>query len=243
MQFSTSVKALPILPRGLGLLLLLSFVGQLVGQAFPRATFVQPLPPIAAPRWEQRRWGKSARCRAPRRFAAWRWLLPQVPRLLARVSVLAVLLSSSGWPAVTRLSWGILLLPVGPLLLTAGLLTQPARLGRSQRVRWLARLQRLYQLTLALLLLSSLLRLLGHPLSALAVVGLPASGCDWAPSAAYATDIHVSDRDEQHVEVTLRGTFQLIWEPRDGFEKWLLTPALPAQRTAGLGAAGASVLL
>ena len=70
MQFSTSVKALPLLPRGLVLVLLLSFIGQLSGQAFPRGTFVQPLPPLVAPGWEKRRRGRPARYRAPRRFAA-----------------------------------------------------------------------------------------------------------------------------------------------------------------------------
>ena len=219
MQFSTSAQSLPILPRGLVLVLLLSFVGQLGGQAVPSA---QPLPPLAAPRWEQRRRRRLTVRRFRRRFHSWRWLVGQLPRLLARMSLLAVLLSTSGWPAVTRLSWGIVLLPIGPLLLTAGLLTQPARPGRSQWVCWLARLQRLYQLTLALLLLSSLLRLVGHPLSALAGGALPLGGSEWVPSAEADTDIRVTTQGEQHFEVTLRGTFQLIWEPRDGFEKWLL---------------------
>ena len=47
------------------------------------------------------------------------------------MSVLAVLLSRSGWPAVTRLSWGVLLLPMGQLGLTAWLLTQPAGPGQA----------------------------------------------------------------------------------------------------------------
>jgi len=220
MQFSTSARSIPILPPGLVLLLLLSFIGQLSGQAVPHAPSAQPLPPMAAPAWQTRRRRQPRLC--CRRFFSWRWLVGQLPRLVARVTVLAVLLYSSGWLSVTRLSWSIVLLPVGQLVITAWLVTQPPHSGRGQVVRWLTRLHRLYQLTLALLLLSSLLRLLGHPLSALAVVGLPASGCDWAPSAAADTDIHVGVRDEQHIEVTLRGTFQLVWEPRDGFEKWLL---------------------
>jgi hypothetical protein len=222
MQFSTSAQSLPILPRGLVLLLLLSFVGQLGGQAFPHATSAQPLPPIAAPEWQKRRCRQPRLCRCRRRFLSWRWLLGQLPRLLARATVLAVLLYQSGWPSVTRLSWSVVLLPVGQLLTTAWLLTQPPRAGRGQVVHWLARLHRLYQLTLGLLLLSSLLHWLGHPLRALAVVGLPVGVGAGVPSVADDTDIRVTVRDEQHVEVTLRGTFHLVWEPRDGFEKWLL---------------------
>jgi transposase-like protein/transcriptional regulator with XRE-family HTH domain len=223
LQFSTSIRSIPTLPRGLVLILLLSLIWQTGGGAFPQSTFAERLPPSAAPWWPTRRRGRPIVRRFRRRFHSWRWLVGQLPRLLARATVLAVLLYQSGWPSVTRLSWGIVLLPVGQLVITAWLMTTPAHPGRGQRVRWLARLHRLYQLTLGLLLLSSLLRLLlGHPLSALAGVALPVGGGEWAPSAEADTDIRVTTSGEHHFEVTWRGTFQLVWEPRDGFEKWLL---------------------
>ena len=218
MQVSTSAQSLPILPRGRGLVLRL--IRRAVGR--PGCPYRPAAAPARGPALEQRRRRRLTVRRFRRRFHSWRWLVGQLPRLLARMSLLAVLLFTSGWPAVTRPSSGIVLLPIGPLLLTAGLLTQPARPGRSQWVCWLARLQRLYQLTLGLLLLSSLLRLVGHPLSALAGGALPLGGSEWVPSAEADTDIRVTTQGEQHFEVTLRGTFQLIWEPRDGFEKWLL---------------------
>ncbi len=222
MQFSTSIRSIPTLPRGLVLILLLSLVGQLGGPAVPHSPFAQPLPPIAAPQWLTRRRGRPIVRRFRRRCLSGRWLVQHAPRLLAREILLAVLLHASGWPSVTRLSWGILLLPVGQLVTTVWLVTQPPHSGRGQVVHWLGRLQRLYQLTLGLLLLSSLLHLLGHPLSALAGVGLPVGVGDGVPSAADDTEIRVIAQGEHHFEVTLRGTFQLVWEPRDGFEKWLL---------------------
>ena len=93
-------------------------------------------------------------------------------RLGARSALLAVLLHTSGWLTLTPWAMTLLLLPVLQAGLTWSIRTQ--RAPRSSRlVPWNHRLQRLYQLGLALLLGSTLLQGLGFFYHLSPGVGLP----------------------------------------------------------------------
>jgi hypothetical protein len=43
-----------------------------------------------------------------------------------------------------------------------------------------------------------------------------------ALSADHATEINMEQDTPTRYHITLRGTFELVWEPRDNFEKWML---------------------
>jgi hypothetical protein len=79
---------------------------------------------------------------------------------------------------------------------------------------WCARLQRLYQLSLLSLLASSMLQLL-YGLHAWPLLGL-----GLVPGDEPA--LQIEPLGAQTYQVTLRGAFQLLWQPRDSFERWLL---------------------
>ena len=87
---------------------------------------------------------------------------------------------------------------------------------------WRSRLQRGYQGLLIVLVLSALLQGLSHlhatPGGLLSLVGLSVS----VLSADHAAEIDIDHDAPTHYHITLRGTFELVWEPRDNFEKWML---------------------
>jgi hypothetical protein len=130
------------------------------------------------------------------------------------------LLDTSGWLAFTPLSGWLLLLPLAQTLcalwLAAAPTPTPAELVRTQS----ATLQRLYQLTLVLLLGSSLLHLLSGIPGTPTVLGLPLALGAWVTRPDDATEIRITPTAQGYA-LTLRGAFTLVWAPRDGFEKWL----------------------
>jgi len=90
---------------------------------------------------------------------------------------------------------------------------------RARRVS--ADLQRLYQLTLVVLVFSFLLQALSwvHPGPGGLVV--PFGLTTWVTRPDDDTEIRITTTKANRYTVTLRGAFQLVWEPRDGFEKWM----------------------
>jgi hypothetical protein len=148
--------------------------------------------------------------------------LPEIlPRLGARSALLVVLLHTSGWLTLTPWAMTILILPVLQARITWRIGTQFTPLS-SQLALWSQRLQRLYQLVFAFLLGSTLFQCLGYFQHLSAGVVLPLTLGVAAPTPDDEASLHVDTLAENRYHVVLRGTFHLFWEPRDGFEKWLL---------------------
>jgi hypothetical protein len=201
-------------PRGLVILVLIGLLlhaSGLVQSPPAHAWWVSAISSVRgrkpSRRWRARRRGRLCQ-QTRRRYAAW------LSRGLWRSALLAGLLLCSGWAARTPGSWLLLLLP---LLHTLSLSLNDAAPLWSQRLRWQpwsARLQRLYQLTLVLLLCLSLLQL-AH-----------SAGLWWLLTLTLAAEesprLHVDALDAQTYRVQLRGRFELLWQPRDAFECWLL---------------------
>jgi transposase len=220
MYCSTSLQILPImpcLPCGLVLLLILS----LLLQTCHLVTLSQhewPVPvPVIRGRWHRRRVGR--RRRAPRRWRlpGKRWLA-LLPRLLVRCALFALLLQASGWAQATPLSWAVLLVPMSQIVALGLALTTPHSWAR----RAAHHMQRLYQLTLGVLLLSTLGQLLRRPHSALTGLVFPLALGTWRTRPDDEVAISITTLAENHYQVTVRGAFTLIWEPRDSFERWML---------------------
>jgi transposase len=55
----------------------------------------------------------------------------------------------------------------------------------------------------------------------------------WATQPDDETAIRITTTNDNRYTVTLRGAFQLIWEPRDGFEKWMFILFLRRLRQMG----------
>ena len=224
MHCSITVGIIPIvlrLPRTLALLFLVSLLWQTV-QPLPASVRLElpPLPIGSIPShpWRRRRCATS-RTQSPE---AWPFLWNSVLRLGSRETLLFLLLYTSGGLPLFPLSASALALPVGLTLLAFWRWRHPASV-RGERLRvWTNRLQRLYQLVLVCLLLSTLVQLLGsvHPASTGMV--FPIFLGTWATRPDDESEIRIATTKENRYTITLRGAFQLIWEPRDGFEKWLL---------------------
>ena len=221
MHCSMPCQFVPILPRGLAVLLILSLLLQTSGWV---ATFSRsPLPPLSMT-WE--RWHKLGRRRHLvrhmwDRFPSWHFTANQVPRLLARWTLLVVLLHTSGWIAFSVWSWGVLLIPLAPMLHTSWVLHTPSSAAALRVQRDSTGFQRLYQVSLLLQVIRSLLQLLCHLAPAPGAVFVPLGLTTWVTHPDDETEIRLTTTKENHYTVTLRGAFQLVWEPRDGFEKWM----------------------
>lgn len=158
-------------------------------------------------RWRARR--RARVCRQTRlRCAAF------VSRGLWRSALLSGLLLCSGWAARTPGSWLVLLLPLLHTLTLSLHYSAPLWSQRLRLPQWSARLQRLYQLTLVLLLGLSLLQVArsAWPWWVLTLT----LAADESPS------LRVDVLDAHSYRVKLRGSFELLWQPRDSFERWLL---------------------
>ncbi len=221
MDCSTSLTHLPILPRlprGLVLLLILSLSLQL-GLLAPRL----PAPVLPAltliPGHTHLRTARLRRGRHTVAVPRWGRLLAKVlPRLWVRSTLLAVLVQTSGWHTVTPWSELALLIPSVQTLLTLMRYAQPAPV----RSPGSACLQRLYQLIVGLLVVSTVLRLLGHVPSAPTGLGLPIALGISATSPDDETEIYIESLTENQFHIVLRGAFHFFWEPQDSFEEMLL---------------------
>ena len=161
---------------------------------------------------------------------ALRWA-PLLARLLARCALLAVLLYASGWGRRTPLSWCVLLLPVAQIL---ALKFMPHVIEPRRMRRWGNVLHRLYQLLLFALLIRTLVQLLG-PLYARATgISFSLLMGPWRSQPDEETELTVTTIDQERYRVTLRGTFHLLWEPRDSFERWNLILFLRKLRHPGV---------
>ncbi len=222
MHCNTCFGFVPILPRGLALILILSLLLQSSGSVAPFSR--PPLPPLSmtGERWQKlgrrRHWVR----RLKPRFPSGPFTANQVPRLFARWTLLVVLLHTSGWLAFTPWSESVLLIPLAQMLHASWVLRTPSAAAPSRVRRRAADLQRLYQVTLLLLVLSSLLQLLGHLYPAPGAVFFPLGLTTWVTRPDDETEIQIAMTDEHHYQVALRGAFTFVWEPRDGFEKWML---------------------
>jgi transposase-like protein len=143
-------------------------------------------------------------------------------RLLVRLILLAFLLHFSGWTSVTPLAWSLLIIPVAQALSTVLALRSFTTTHRQSPWSWTSSLHRLYQGLLILLILSSLMQVLNHlhliPIGVWSLVGLSVN----ARSPDHVAKIEIEHPTSTQYRVTLRGTFELVWEPRDNFEKWML---------------------
>jgi hypothetical protein len=149
-----------------------------------------------------------------------RWA-PLLARLLARCVLLSILLDTSGWLRVTPLSWGVLLLPAAQIL------------TRKRMPRWANGLQRLYQLLLVALLVSTLGQLLRLLYAKATAIPCAVFLGTWRTQLDEETELAVTKVDENCYRVTLHGTFNLVWEPRDSFERWILILFLRKLRCPG----------
>ena len=163
MQCSIPCRFIPIQPRGLAVLLLLSLLLQSSGWV---TTFARP-PLPALETTVQRGHLIRRRCARQRwsRFPARSFIVHGGLRLLARWGLLVVLLHTSGWITYTSWSWSVLLVPLAQMLHALWVLGIPASAAAFRARRVSADLQRLYQLTLVVLVFSFLLQALSwvHP--------------------------------------------------------------------------------
>ena len=225
MHCSTSLTQLPLLPRlprGLVGLLILSLLFHTIPLFLFQPVGILPSFTITTGRW--RSLGPRARHRrgAIHSPFAWQLMGRMLPRLLVRLTLLAILLHVSGWARANPRTWSLLAIPVAQTLITLTALRRftAARLQCSGP--WRSYLQRLYQCLFILLVLSTLIQFLSHlhatPGGLFSLVGLSVN----ALSADHAAEIEMEHDTATQYHITLRGTFELVWEPRDSFEKWML---------------------
>jgi hypothetical protein len=235
MNSNTSLTYLPILPRlprGLILLLILSLVLQLGWRA---PTLPQPVLPTFTT-FPGRAHVHSGRLRGRRHRAhparGWDALTQVLPRLCARSALLALLVHTSGWHGLTPWADLVLWIPLGQAVLTLTGHTQLAS-APAALLSWHARLQRLYQLVLLLLLGSTLLCGLGRlpPLAVGAV--LPKALGVSVTSPDDDTEVYIDAESPSQFHIVLRGTFHFLWEPRDHFEEVALMLFLRRLQRAG----------
>jgi hypothetical protein len=222
MDCSTSLTHLPILPRlprGLVLLLILSLILQI---ALLIPNLPQPVLPALTliPGRIYLRVARLRRYRHTVSFPRWGRLLENVlPRLGVRSALLATLVQTSGWHALTPWSALVLVIPSVQTVLT---LMSYAQLAPRAISKWNSRLQRLYQVVLVLLAASTLIHFLGYaphttPERFLSVaLGVSATSSD------DATEIYIEPLTENQYHIVLRGDFHFFWEPQDSFEEVLL---------------------
>ncbi len=216
MYCNTSLQVTPVTPRlplSVVLVLVLSLFLQNWHTTSPSQWWWLPPLGVGRGRWRWRR------VRHHRRWRLWGrhgWAL--LVRLLMRCVLVAVLLQVSGWIHTSALCWGLLLAPVMQTFTSALALTGSRRVGG-----WARHSQSLYQITLLFLLFSTL----GHWLRRLPLA--PATGCFplllgiWCTSSDDGTQIQVTTSGENDYQITLRGAFTFVWQPRDSFELRMLT--------------------
>ncbi len=221
MYCSTSLTQLPVLPR-----LPRGLVGVLIlGLLFHTLPLLPSQPPALLPclTVTPGRCWSSRRCRNTRFSFSSGWVLRRLsPRLLVRLIVLASLLHLSGWTAMTPLAWSLLIIPVAQAFTAVMALRCFTAAPRRAAWSWTSSLQRGYQGLLFVLLLSALQHGLSHhhglPGGGWSLMGLSVS----VLSADHAAEITLAQDTPTRYHITLRGTFELVWEPRDNFEKWML---------------------
>ncbi len=226
MQCSTSLTYLPIiprLPRGLGFILILSLLLHLCPFLATQPVYLTPLPVLTllVDRYHPCRMRGPVSNHFRVHCPSWDALRNIGTRLLARSALLSVLLHISGGLTLTPWTKIILLIP----LLHAGLTLTgcaPAIPRQSTLSTWRLRLQRLYQLVFALLLVSTLLRYWGCCINASTGVFLPMALGVSATSPNDEAEIHIDVLDQDRYRIILRGAFHFFWEPCDSFEKWML---------------------
>jgi len=223
MDCSTSLTHLPILPRlprGLALILILSLLLHIGLPWQTHRVSELPLPVLtSAP-------GRHHRCRvysrsAPRRILyrpSWDALRKILPRLWARSALLTVLLYTSGWLALTPWAETILCIPLAQTWLTANFRVKPTQAHRVL-TQWS---QRLYQLVVVLLAVSTLSHFLGGTPHTAPGSFLPVALGVSVTSTDDETEIHIDTLAEDCYHVVLRGAFHFFWEPQDHFEEVLL---------------------
>jgi len=213
---------LPRLPRTVALLLILSL---LVRTCHPLA-ITQPLwlpvVPTPAGRWCVKKVLRHPALSLPR--------APLLARLLVRCALLGVLLYVTGWLRRTPLSSGLLLLPVAQTLLRCSLPHRRAskHLRRGEHV-----LHRLYQLLVLALLIQTLSQLLAPRSAPVTAASSALVVVAWHSPPDEQAEVVIAPGDPTGYQLTLRGTFQLSFDPRDLFERWLLILFLRALRLPG----------
>ena len=220
MHSSTCLLFIPNQPRGLALLLILSLLLQVSGRV---SGFSQPsLPAISFPmghcqRLRRKRHGTRARRRSHPKY----FLVELAPRLVARSFLLTGLLCLSGTSSWTPVSGSVLLIPLAQVILTAWHVHTPAPITQRWPQVIADTLQRLYQLTLVLLGFAVLMRWLVvlHSLPGISFFSFALT--TWVTQPDADTEIQITTSQADQYTVTLRGTWRLVWEPRDGFEKWM----------------------
>lgn len=214
MDCSTYLQIRPIIPRLPRLLTFFLIVCLLLQTGQPNAFTQQLLLPVSTVPSGRWRWRKLRLWRAP--SVRWPFLLP---RLLARCTLLAVLLHTSDWLRVTPLCWAILLFPVAQAL-TLKIMPRATKPKRMRR--WVNGLHRLYQLLLVALLVSTLCQLLRHLYATSTSIPYAVLLSTWRTQPDEERELSVTAVDKGRYQVTLRGTFDLVWTSRDTFERWLL---------------------
>ncbi len=226
MNCSTDLAILPngsSLPRGLILVLLMSLLLQSAsGVGAGSNRWLPPVTTFAALAKQGlcRRWPRRTHCR--QHWHGFTFLWPRWVRCLVRSALLAALLHFSGWAHTLPLTWSLLLIPPSQIMLSSPMGWAPRSRHWWVRSPWPQRVQRLYQLTLLLLLLSVLVQFL-HPATPAAGSGFGALLLStWVTRPDDETALSVTRTGKDRYAVTLRGTFHLVWEPRDNFEFWML---------------------
>jgi hypothetical protein len=225
MYYSTSLQISPIIPRLPRWLALFFVLSLLVRTSHPLSITQRlwlPVIIVPAMHWHRR---KAACYCVP----SLRWR-PLLCRLLARCALLCILLHTAGWLRVTPLSWGMLLFPVAQSL-TLQILPRAAQHERIRR--WANSLQRLYQLLLFALLISTLAQLWRHLHVRATCIPFSVFLGTWRTQPDQETELSVTTVDQDHYQATLRGAFSLIWKPGDTFERWILILFLRKLRRPG----------
>jgi hypothetical protein len=209
MHCNTPWEFVPVLPRGLALILILGLLLQTSGWGATLLRTPLPLLSITSARWQK--FGRRRRFarRMAHAFPFGQFTATQIPRLLARWTLLGVLLHTSGWLAFSIWSGSVWLIPLVQILHASWALCMPSSTTPARIRHRAADLQRLYQLTLVLLGLSSLLQLLYHLHPAPSTVVFPLALTTWVTHPDDETEIRITTTNEKNYTVTLRGAFQL----------------------------------
>jgi len=229
MYCSTSLTQLPLwprFPRGLVGLLILSLLFQTILPPTFTSVLILPSLTLLPGRW------RTIRSRVTYRLFRWRAM---GSRLFVRMTLLAILLHLSGWATANVLTWSVLAIPFAQTLITLEVLRQPTSARPHWPRAWISCLQRGYQCLFILLTLSTLVQFLSRlhptPVSVFSLLSLSVS----ATSPDHAAEICIErpcDTSSGY-HITLRGAFHFFWEPRDGFEKWMLILVLRRLQRVG----------
>ena len=226
MNCNTTFAILPIgpsLPRGLAVLVLVSLLLQSSPVAFAASERLwPPVTTLPAPAWKYIRCRLRRITRRIRRAGALAFIGHSLARCFVRCALLAGLLHVSGWSHALPLSWSILIVPPSQMVFQclAFILPQPQRVLIQSK--WLERVQRLYQITLILLLLSAAVQFLGQVAQSSGRWLGPLLLSTWVTQPDDETEMSVKLTGKDQYAVTLRGTFTFVWETRDTFEFWML---------------------